>query len=223
MKQLLRISLCSAAVAICTNFIATGASNEVSTETGASKKQAINFFGTVITDQGKVLSVENISINNLPKKIIVHGVQETPNADREIKGDLTYVTLPKNPKDTDTLGLSLELVASIKVPESSTIYTYHDDEKNTTIDYVRIDVTYKNSTKARQYLIEYKKQLFFLERDVPIPHQDPFTAIKEITIDGYTKREKESTAKANGKKPKKKVVERKKSGRSQQVFKPVRS
>jgi hypothetical protein len=204
MKHCSRILLGATALAVCANW-----SSEFSTEPGVYKKQKINIYGTVLTQEAAKLKktplvVNNISISNMTDRIILFEEQNTDKAERKLANDnkTTYITLPTNPKKTASPKLDLAEIKKIKVPEENTLYVYTvvekkaGSEKPTTVttEYIKIIKVLNDSKNTESaYLIDNKQQLFFHEKNEagPQEHTLPLSGLKELVIEGYKKRKTE--------------------------------
>lgn len=176
-----KINLALGAFLLCANFSMDQSGGEV---TGGGVKPIVNFKGTITDNTDKKFGVEHISISGLYKQIPVYAV-------------------PLNLKNSDynptinTVRLDLAEINKITVPNPETLLTF----KNRT--YIIIDVYSNNAPNTKNnYLIENSKKVLCDEVNQagPIERELQFSAIKEITINGYEKPEPKD-AKKNPTKP----------------------
>ena len=164
--------------------------------TSKDLKQPVNFSGKLSTHQGQEYIVDNISINNLCKKIPVYdkplnhtqAVLNNDTKQQEIK-------LESNPADI-TSTEDLNEIKQISVPSPEVIW-YYEQKKGRRQELIEITVT-TNSDTRRSYLLDPKTPIYCDEIDAAGPQEKTvrLAAVKTLTIEGYTyrdisKREKE--------------------------------
>jgi hypothetical protein len=155
-------------------------------------KQPVNFSGKITTHQGQQYVVDNISINNLYKKIPMYA---KPSAHAEATMNQTTkhmeIKLTENPP-TDFVKATIDLdeLKEIQVPKPDTIWYYQQKENSQKIEYLEIIVTTKSNTK-NFYLLERKTPIYCDEIDAAGPQEKtiPLAALKTLTIEGYTYRD----------------------------------
>lgn len=175
--QTYQIFLSCVIIASCVNW-----SEQNSTVEGR-RKQAINFSGTLVTQQGDTLSVENISIGHLYKQIPVY---EMP-----MKRNEQY-TLDKNPKNGIITRIDLAEIEKILIPHPDIIWKFESKERSRKIEYIQIIVISNDPEKTQHnYLIDLERKVICdevnpagpIEKDIPLP------AIKQLVISGFKARE----------------------------------
>lgn len=169
-----------------------------SSTTGKDLKQAVNFSGTLTTHQGQEFIVDNISIHNKYEKIPVidkplnhaEEIANTETKQREIK-------LEANPNiDFTKTNLDLNEIKQISVPSPQTIWIYQKKERHQKLEFIEVEVTTKSDTKTA-YLLEAKTPIYCDAVDSAGPQEKtvPLSAMKTLTIDGYTYRDTSSDKK----------------------------
>lgn len=147
------------------------------------RKQEVNFYGNVITQQGKTYKVENISIARLYKQISLY---EAPS-----KTDKDHI-LSSDPKRGIITKIDLVEIYNIHVPHPKTIWTYQRKNGYRKAEYVEIIITSNDQQKTKNsYLIDLQRKVICDEvNDAgPIEKDIPFTALKNLTIEGYKYRD----------------------------------
>ena len=155
-------------------------------------KQPVNFSGKVTTHQGQELIVDNISIygkyKQIPMRLKPENLPE-PVLNPETKQ--YEVKLDANP-NTDYLEgyVDLDETSEIRVPSPNTIYVYQKKERSQKLEFIEVDVISKSNTK-RSYLLEAKTPVYWdgIDSAGPQETKGPLSAIKTLTIEGYTYRD----------------------------------
>jgi tmRNA-binding protein len=147
------------------------------------KKQAINFTGTLITQQGDEISIENISIGRLYKQIPVY---EMP-----LKTE-KKLTLDKNPLEGIITRIDLAEISELLVPEPEKIWYFQKKERSRKTEYIEITIVSKDTEHTtRHYLIELGRKIICDEVNAagPIEKDIPLSAVKKLQIKGFTIRD----------------------------------
>jgi len=166
-----------------TNFGSSGANVE------GDSKQAINYYGTLITQQGQKNNVENISIGGKTKDIIMYDcpIKHLPE-EINTKTKQPEIKLDTNPtKDFVKSKIDLSKISEIAVPSPNTIWLYQPDEKHQRHEFTQVLITYPSSKQAKPYLLEHKTQILCnsIENDNAQKKEVPLAAIDKIIIEGY--------------------------------------
>ena len=164
-------------------------------------KQPVNFSGRLTTYQGQEFVVDNISINGRytkipmplkPKKNLAEPMLNSDTKKYEIK-------LTANP-NTDFLkrDLDLEEINEISVPSPDTIYVFQKKERSQRIEFIEVEVTTKSDTKT-SFLLETRTPIYCDGIDSAGPQETtvPLSALKTLTIEGYTYRDTSADKKKN--------------------------
>ncbi len=155
-------------------------------------KQPVNFSGKVTTHQGQEYVVDNISINNLCKKIPMYAKPAT-HAEPVMNQTTKHleIKLDGNPT-TDFVKATIDLdeLKKIEVPKPDTIWYYQAKEHQQKIEYIEVTVITKSDTK-NSYLLERKTPIYCDGIDAAGPQEKtiPLVALKTLTIEGYTYRD----------------------------------
>lgn len=155
-------------------------------------KQPVNFSGTLTTHQGQEYTVDNISIYGKYKQITMidkpmqhaDAVVNTDSKQKEIK-------LEVNPNtDFSKTYIDLEEVKEISVPFPQTIWIYQKKERHQKLEFIEVEVITKSDTKT-SYLLEVKTPIYCDVIDTAGPQEKtvPLSALKTLTIEGYTYRD----------------------------------
>ncbi len=155
-------------------------------------KQPVNFSGKVTTHQGQEYVVDNISINNMYKKMPMYAKPAThPEATMNQTTKHSEIKLNENPTtDFVKAAIDLEELKEINVPAPETVWYYQAKEHQQKIEYIEVTVITKSNTKS-SYLLERKTPIYCDEIDAAGPQEKtiPLAALKTLTIEGYTYRD----------------------------------
>jgi sulfate adenylyltransferase subunit 1 (EFTu-like GTPase family) len=168
-------------------------------------KQPVNFSGKLTTHQGQDFVVDNISIHGKYEKIpaidkpINHTEPEMNSETKQLE-----IKLDANPNaDFTKTNLDLNEIKEISVPQPNTIWIFQKKERSQKIEFIEIQVTTNSGTKAG-YLLEAKTPIYCDAIDPAGPQEKtvPLSAVKTLTIEGYTYRDtskdKDKKCKPNG-------------------------
>ncbi|HSC24988.1 MAG TPA: hypothetical protein VLB80_02095 [Candidatus Babeliales bacterium] len=150
-------------------------------------KQPINFFGQLITHQGQEYTVENISIQEKYKDIIMY---DTPvqHGEAIINNDTKQleIKLEQNPTtDFAKTTIKLEDVKQIEVPSPETIWIYQKKEHQQKHEYLELKITYQDKLK-KSLLLERKTEIHCDEVTAESQKKIiPLSALKKLTIEGF--------------------------------------
>lgn len=161
-----------------TFILGNWSTDQTSVEVGGVKKNRVNFYGTLHTKNGEILSVENISIGHMFKQIPVY---EKPKD--------TDSTLRSDPKNSIITKLDLSEIEEIKVPQPYTIMHYQKTNGAQKVNYITIKVTQKG--QVNYYIIDTYRKLMCdqISPSGPIEKEVPFHSIDRIIIKGSKARE----------------------------------
>lgn len=192
MKNSARLTLSIITALLCANF--GGPETSVSN----TRKNKVNFFGTLTTQQGQTISVENISIAYLFKQIPVYDallktsqrvdyVPKKVNNDQENSSLKKYV-LPQDPRKGIITKIDLANCAEIRTINPEEVWVFKRKKGYHPIEYIEIEIISNDSTKTRNsYLIETSRKLICDEINEagPIEKEVPLAAVKTLKIEGY--------------------------------------
>jgi hypothetical protein len=170
----------------------TGISANWSSTAAKDLKQPVNFSGKITTHQGQEFVVDNISVQGRYEKIPVidkpvnhaEPTMNTETKQQEIKLDANPNT------DFTKTYLDLNEIKEVSVPSPNLIWIYQKKERSQKIEFIEIEVTTKSDTKT-SYLLEVKTPIYCDAIDSAGPQEKtvPLSAVKMLTIDGYTYRD----------------------------------
>ena len=156
---------------------------------GDEDKQHINFYGTLTTHQGQKDTVDHILIEGKHKDILMY---DAPiKHAKEIfnqKTKQTEIKLTENPV-TDFMNTKIDLntIQTMKISNSNTVWVYQKEKKYQRMEFLMVEITSKESSKTKQYLLEKKVHISCSaidngsqKKEVPLP------AIDTLTIEGYS-------------------------------------
>ncbi len=164
-------------------------------------KQPVNFSGRLTTYQGQEFIVDNISINGRYTKIPMPLKPKENLAEPVLNSDTKKyeIKLTANP-NTDFLkrDLDLEEINEISVPSPDTIYVFQKKERSQRIEFIEVEVTTKSNTKT-SFLLETRTPIYCDGIDSAGPQETtvPLSALKTLTIEGYTYRDTSADKKKN--------------------------
>lgn len=155
-------------------------------------KQPVNFSGKITTHQGQEYTVDNISINNLCKKIPMYA-KPTTHAAPAMNPSTQHLEIKLNGNPTTdfvTDTKDLDELKEIQVPTPDTVWYYQQKEHSRKIEYIEVIVITKSNTK-NSYLLERKTPIYCDGIDAAGPQEKiiPLSALKTLTIEGYTYRD----------------------------------
>ncbi len=113
MNNLSRVSLACTLIVICANW--SGQETSVDGPT----KQAVNFKGTIVPQQGDPISVENISIGRMYKQIPVYQAPENQQTTKPSTNRLLT-----DPKEGIITRIDLSEINQIIVEDPDTLWSY---------------------------------------------------------------------------------------------------
>ncbi len=152
------------------------------TTISGGRKQRVNFYGILETQEGNTYNVENISIGMKYKQIHFFEAPKEPPKD---------LILTKDPRKGFISKIDLAEVLELQVPRPNLKLTLK--KGNTKKEYVEVVITFKDKEKTkRTYLIEPRTKIECDETSQagPIEMESlSFAALKRLTIKGYIYRE----------------------------------
>jgi hypothetical protein len=161
-------------------------------------KQPVNFSGKISTHQGQSYIVDNISIDNKYKDIIMYA-KPTEHEKAILNQDSQHleIKLTENPatdfvKDT----YNLDQIKAIQVPSPNTVWYYQKKPNQQKMEYIEVVVITKSNTKS-YHLLEHRAQIYCDEIDAAGSQEKiiPLAALQTLTIEGYTYRDTSKTKK----------------------------
>ena len=155
-------------------------------------KQPVNFAGKLTTHQGQEFAVDNISIHGKYKEIDmidkpVNHAEAVLNSEEKRQ----EIKLTENPNDKFTkTGIDLDKTKEITVPYPNVVWVYQKKEGQQKLEFLEVDVISKSNTKT-SYLLEIRTPIYCDAVDPAGPQEKsvPLSAVKTLTIDGYTYRD----------------------------------
>jgi len=154
------------------------------TTVAGNKKQRVNFFGTLETQEGNKYKVENISVGMLYKQIPLYESPTEPSENYALK---------KDPRKGIISRIDLSETETIQVPHPDIVWSYQKKGFHKT-EYIEITVISKDQQKTKcNYLIDVRRKIFCdkINQAGPIELEVPFQSLKRLTLDGYRYRESE--------------------------------
>jgi len=161
-------------------------------------KQPVNFSGKISTHQGQQYIVDNISIDNKYKNIIMYA-KPTEHENAILNQDSQHfeIKLAENPT-TDFVkdAYNLDQIKEIQVPSSNTLWYYQKKPNQQRMEYIEVVVITKSNTKS-YHLLEHRAQIYCDEIDATGSQEKiiPLAALQTLTIEGYTYRDTSKTKK----------------------------
>ncbi len=176
------------------------------------KKQAINFYGVLTTQQDKQYTVDNIAIGRETKHIRMYEMPDMEHTHPEKKSDddtnnEVIIMLEQDPKDGIVTKIDLSEVAEITVPHPDTVFRYQKRTGSRKVDYIEVVVVSNDTVKTKNsYLLDLGRKLTCDQRNEagPIEQEVPFKAIESLVIKGYSYRDERKEKK--DKKSKKETI-----------------
>lgn len=152
--------------------LANWGDKETSIDGTSSSK--LNIVGIVTTNNGKTYTVENILFGRMFKDIPFYEKPSDPNQTK----------LNADPKRGIIDRFSLTEIIQLNVP-SATLYTYQARKSYAKIEYIEVQVVWKDTAKApSSYLIETTRKITCTKGTPPntIEEEIPFAALKTLQI-----------------------------------------
>lgn len=165
------------------NWKSTGGTNSADEDT------QVNFYGTLITHQGQKDAVGHILIEGKHKDIIMYDapVKHAKEVFNQ-KTKQTEIKLEENPvTEFSHSKIDLSTISTIKVPNPNTVWIYQKEKKYQKIEFILIQVTPKESTTTKDYLLERKTHISCNTMEKGTQKKEvPLSAIETLTIEGYS-------------------------------------
>ncbi|TET06925.1 hypothetical protein E3J79_00430 [Candidatus Dependentiae bacterium] len=159
------------------------------TTIAGNKKQPVNFYGTLETQEGNKYEVENISIGMLYKQIPLY---EAP---KEMEENHTLKT---DPRRGIISRIDLSEASEIQVPHPHIVWNYQKKGSRKS-KYIEIIVISNDKQKTKcSYLIDLRRKIFCdkVNKAGPIELEVPFQSLKHLVIKGYRHKEPEKKEKS---------------------------
>jgi hypothetical protein len=161
-------------------------------------KQPVNFSGKISTHQGQQYIVDNISIDNKYKDIIMYAKPtEHEKAILNQDSQRLEIKLTENPT-TDFVkdAYNLDQIKEIHVPSPNTVWYYQKKPNQQKMEYIEVVVITKSNTKS-YHLLEHRAQIYCDEIDAAGSQEKiiPLAALQTLSIEGYTYRDTSKTKK----------------------------
>jgi hypothetical protein len=178
-------------------MLANWGSSETSTEGG--KKQAVNFSGTLTTQQGETYKIDNIAIGRRYEQIPLYKDTTKQIRSEPISGDTTDAdqnkfTLKEDPQEGIIAKIDLSETAAIQVNNPDALYTYQKRKGSRKTDYLEVVVISNGTSRTKNnYLVDTRRKITCdqLDEAGPIELEVPFATIKQLTIEDCRSREAE--------------------------------
>ena len=207
MKKLFRLTLSTAAFILCVNF------GGPETSIGGGRKNKVNFYGILITQQNQTLDIDNISIGYMYKDIPVYDApsastprnkfiskKENNNINKDDKKTEKYL-LDEDPHKGIITKIDFAEISEIRVVNPNLLWLYTRKKGYHPVEYIEIEVISNDTKKTKsRYIIETSRKLICdqINEAGPIEKDVPLQAIKLLSINGYhfaeeNKQEKKKT------------------------------
>lgn len=180
-NHVLRISLSALSVL----FLMNMTSEETTVE--GHKRQKVNFYGTLTTQQDEVIPVNNIAVAGKYKQIILYEYVAPKNSSPEHKNVLTA-----DPKEGIITKIDLAEVSEIRVPSHHVVWVYQKRKAQRKAEYVEIIIISGDTQKTENhYFIDIHRKITCEQSNAagPIEKEVPIQALKSLKIDGYCYRD----------------------------------
>ncbi|HSW73584.1 MAG TPA: hypothetical protein VLG71_00345 [Candidatus Limnocylindria bacterium] len=180
-KHLLALSMASI-------FFLVNMTSEETTIEG-HKRQKVNFYGTLTTQQDEVIKVNNIAIAGKYKQILVYEYASAKDTSQESKH-----VLSQDPKEGIITKIDLSETAEIQVPAPHVLWTHQKRKGQRKIEYIEIIVVSGDTQKTKNhYFIETSRKITCEQTNEagPIEKEVPFQSLKNLVIEGYCYRGEE--------------------------------
>lgn len=155
-------------------------------------KQPVNFYGKITTHQGQEFNVDNISIQGKYTKIPMPLKPENlPEPALNTETKQYEVKLIANPNsDFSKRDVDLDETSQISVPSPHILYVYQKKERSQRLEFLEVEIISKSNTKYF-YLLEAKTPIYCDGIDPAGPQETtvPLSALKTLTIEGYSYRD----------------------------------
>ncbi len=161
-------------------------------------KQPVNFSGKVTTHQGQQYIVDNISIDNKYKDVIMYA-KPTEHAQAVLNQDNQHLEIKLNENPATDFAkdpYNLDKIKEIQVPSPNTIWYYQKKPNQQKMEYIEVVVITKSNTKS-YHLLEHRAQIYCDEVDAAGSQEKiiPLTALQTLSIEGFTYRDTSKTTK----------------------------
>lgn len=176
-------------------------------------KQKVNFYGTITTQNGSTMHVDNIAIGGTYKQIKMYLMP---------KDTTKGYNLSENPVNCGNQYIDLAETKKIEVPSPDIVWKFESKKSGKALEYIEIIVyPSANGSDAKHYLVEIKRQITCdeINNAGPIETILPITALKSLSIEKYENTETKSPAK---KKSEKKSTSDEKSNVIEEVATPTK-
>jgi hypothetical protein len=210
-----------AALSLC--MFANWGSEETTVE--GHKKQSVNFYGVLTTQQGQTYKVENIAIGRRHDQIPLFEMQKNnkmgesvacSNSAQSTSADERL--LCTDPKEGIITKIDLSEVAHILIPNPAQVWVYQKRKGSRLVEYIEIIITSNDEQKTENhYFIDTARKMTCDQVNAagPIEQEVPFKAIKKLVIEGYNNRD--AHQKNNGNNNAKKNTKNKSNGTLQEA------
>lgn len=143
--------------------------DDVTSVAGGGKKPSVNFYGTIIDNTETAVSAQYITIGGKYKQFECYPIPKD-------LGKKDY-----NPAD-NIARLDLAEIAQINIPDPEKTYLFSGRS------YLEIQVVSNDQQTVNTYMIESGKKIYFdeINESGPIERELVLSAVKQITIEGYT-------------------------------------
>ncbi len=174
------------------------------------RKQKVNFYGIIETQQGSTFKAENISINSRYKQIVLyerpkHTPEKKPFGSHDEKAHIgitrSEIPLTVNPRDgLAKVWIDLDQIISIEVVNPNEYWTYQRKGNTRKLYYLELHILKKNG-ESLAVLIKLEKDLdndqsddrsdqikfntINIDEDKSENMSLPFLGLKKLTIKGY--------------------------------------
>jgi len=157
-------------------------------------KQTVNFYGKLVTYQGKEYKVDNISIDGKYKQIAMY--DKPRQHSKPVLNPTTNqkeILLTGNPKDDlITSKIDLSEIGEIQVPKPTITWIYQKEGKGRRLEFIEVTIISKGKKKTKNsYLLGRKTKVRCDEVNVsgPVEKIVPLPAINKLIIEGYSLRD----------------------------------
>ncbi len=157
-------------------------------------KQTVNFYGKLITYQGKEYKVDNISINGKYKQIAMYDKpRQHPKPTLNPTTNQKEIVLKVNPKNNFiTSKIDLSEIGEMHIPKPNITWVYQKEGNRRRLEYIEVTIISKNKKKTKNsYLLGRKTKVRCDEVNVagPVEKIVPLSAINKLIIEGYSLRD----------------------------------
>ena len=153
-------------------------------------KQQINFYGTLKTHQGQTDAVDHILIEGKHNDIVMYDAP-VKHAEEKFNSRTkqTEIKLEGSPgTDFVKSKIDLDQTSTICVPKPSSVWVYQKEKKYQRQEFLLVQVTAKESSTAKDYLLELKTRIACnsIDKNESQKKEVPLSAIDTLTIEGYS-------------------------------------